>query len=412
MAIIELEDGRRLEIEGEATPEAVESVLKEIGGSSGKKEVGTFSKIFDVPAASNREAIRANPLLAPFGPVANVAANLGLGGEQAQQAAIKGAVNPESSETFQNQFIRQSQNLGGPSTSVAVNFAKGLIPSAIGLQADIATNPAGVLSTMAVGAIGESISKTKVGKNFINFLQKKRSAGFGSEKDLLKASELAKKSIDQQRKVFTDPNTGKFSQEIAKIKDVNSSVIAGYLDDYVKDFPEGINVAKFNQISERLKKGNTVSGEEIKDIQNEISKTINWRLAKRDPQTALRVKVWSGIQNKLSELNPALKDVNKEYKLFSDKADDLYSVIIERGRPGSAKLKEKVGRTLFGNDKFSLRQKQAIDFIDNNALTPDTQFRYLIDKVRNTERLKRIMISVPGILGTKYLIDREINAQE
>lgn len=411
MAIIQLEDGRKVEIEGEATPEAVESVLKELGGGN-KKKNNSLENIFDVPSASNREAIRANPALAALGPLANLGALSGIGGDQARQGAIEGAVNPQSSETFQNQFIRQAQNLGGPSTSVGVNFAKGLIPSAIGLQADLATNPGEVLTGMAVGAIGAGVAATKTGKDLIKFLQRKRSVGFGSEKDLLKASELAKKAIDDQRDVFTHAKTGKFATEIEKIKQVDSSVVAGYIDDYVKEFPEGINVGRFKAISKRLKQGKTASGEEIKNIQNEISKTINWSLAKEDAQTAQRIKVWGNIQNKLAELNPELVKLNSEYRNFMDKADDLYSVIMERGRPGSQNLKEKVGRTLFGNDKFSLRQKQAIDFIDNNTISPDTQFRYLLDKARNTERLKRAVISVPGILGTKYLIDREINAQE
>jgi hypothetical protein len=361
-------------------------------------EPSVFEKAFNIPAAANRAAIQKNPSLALAGPFAGAIALSGNAGDELKSAAVEGIMDPDKVPTFQELAIRAGQELGGASTSVPVNFIKGLVPSALGLAADIATNPADVMIGLVVNPAAGAVSKTRVGKDLIKFLNRKRSIGFGGEKDLLKASKLADNAAKAQRDVFTNPETGKFSKALDKIEQVGSKKIAAFLDEYSLNYPEGINVTKFNKISNRIKEAGNVSGKEIKNLQNEISKSINWKVGRRDPQNAQRIRIWGKIQDELSELNPELKSLNKEYGELAGIWDDLYSVILERGRPGSARLKEKVGRTLLGSDKFSLRQKQAIDFVDGNT-TKDLQFRFLLDKARNTERLKKAAVGGAILAG-------------
>ncbi len=76
-----------------------------------------------------------------------------------------GAINPTNVPTFQELAIKGSQITKSPTANVAL----GMIPSALGLAADIATNPADVLSaiipaTKPVQAIGRAIASTKAGK--------------------------------------------------------------------------------------------------------------------------------------------------------------------------------------------------------------------------------------------------------
>lgn len=120
-----------------------------------------IGQTFNVPGATSRAAIRSNPALAMAGPFAGVAAMAGVGGPQAQQAAGEGALNPSNVQSFQDQAIQAGQNaFGGPSESVAVNFMKGLVPSAVGLVADTVTDPAQALLTILTGGFGKSAVQT------------------------------------------------------------------------------------------------------------------------------------------------------------------------------------------------------------------------------------------------------------
>ena len=76
-----------------------------------------------------------------------------------------GAVNPTNVPTFQDLAIEKSQFTSSP----VANVALGMIPSALGMAADIATNPADALTTLIpmlkpAQTAGRAILSTKVGK--------------------------------------------------------------------------------------------------------------------------------------------------------------------------------------------------------------------------------------------------------
>lgn len=99
-----------------------------------KGRMNVAGNIVERPAAANREAIRANPKLALVAPVANL-----FGGKESQAAAI----NPSTSETFQNEALRKYYGTERPGLLKTIG---GFGVSTGGLVADIATNPAQVLT--------------------------------------------------------------------------------------------------------------------------------------------------------------------------------------------------------------------------------------------------------------------------
>ena len=161
---------------------------------------------FNVPGATSRAAIRSNPALGLAGPLAGLLGLAGAGGQQAQQAAGQGALNPSSQQTFQDQAIQAGQNaFGGPSTSVATNFMKGLIPSAVGFGADFVTDPTQVLLAM----VGIKGGKSKIANTPVNKIIK-------YDNDL-KLAEQAKTSIENV-KGFLGKAKGIAISEAADIK--------------------------------------------------------------------------------------------------------------------------------------------------------------------------------------------------
>lgn len=140
-------------------------------------ERNTIGNIFERPASAIRAGIR--------------------GGISPEKSFIeeykKGAVNPTGVETFQDEFIRKSQEVGGASESVLVNFIKGLPGSVAGFAADTLTNPAEGLTALATMGISKALAPTKVGKAIKTFMTKERQIG-----------DIVKPVIDRMPKIMND----------------------------------------------------------------------------------------------------------------------------------------------------------------------------------------------------------------
>jgi hypothetical protein len=140
---VETENGvYEVETEEQAQPE------KMVGGVFGKVpesayqagERNILGNVFERPGAAIRSALQGKGYTA-------------------------GAVNPTNVPTFQDLAIKASQQ----TTSPVANAALGMIPSALGLAADVVTNPADALTAIIpmakpVQAAGRAIASTKAGK--------------------------------------------------------------------------------------------------------------------------------------------------------------------------------------------------------------------------------------------------------
>jgi len=135
-----------------------------------------LGRILNVPGATSRAAIQSNPTLAIGGPLAGLLGLSGVGGPEAQQAASRGAMNPDSIPRFQTKAIDASQKM----TDVGTNVISGMIPSAAGLAADIATDP----SSMLLSTVGQlpviknmnaTINASPIGKKIEDIMNKERS---------------------------------------------------------------------------------------------------------------------------------------------------------------------------------------------------------------------------------------------
>lgn len=160
------QSGKTVKLTGDSPPteDELNQIFSSLGGKQSESkpqiERQTLGAITNVPGATSRAAIRSNPALAAAGPLAGGIATLGplleaYGLKKSSgntSEAAKGALNPSDVQTFQDQAIQAGQNsFGGPSTSVAVNFMKGLPGSVAGLAADTLTDPSAVLLNLITG---------------------------------------------------------------------------------------------------------------------------------------------------------------------------------------------------------------------------------------------------------------------
>lgn len=134
-----------------------------------------LGRILNVPGATSRAAIQSNPALAVGGPLAGLLALSGIGGHTAQQAASRGAMNPDSVPKFQNQAIDASQKMNDAGTNVIA----GMLPSAVGLAADVVTDPTSILASIigkapGIKELGNTIANSKLGKVTSDILNKQR----------------------------------------------------------------------------------------------------------------------------------------------------------------------------------------------------------------------------------------------
>jgi len=146
----------------------------------GVEKVGVFGTLFSEPsAAATREAIREKPIIGALGPFGGPLAITGILGQEAEEAAKRGAIRPSISPTFQTEAIQeatkeisgraaQRKGILSPQTNLgrflvgAESFITGLKPSVIGLGADFATNPSDVLLS-----VGDIVSGVKVAKQIV-----------------------------------------------------------------------------------------------------------------------------------------------------------------------------------------------------------------------------------------------------
>jgi hypothetical protein len=143
MAVYQVEtEGGVYEVQTEDQPEkmvgSVFGKVPESAYNAGERNI--LGNVFERPGAAIRSAIQGKGYTA-------------------------GAVNPTNVPTFQDLAIQKSQFTQSP----VANAALGMIPSALGMAADIATNPADVLTGIVPGlkpvqSAGRAIASTRAGK--------------------------------------------------------------------------------------------------------------------------------------------------------------------------------------------------------------------------------------------------------
>lgn len=220
-------------------------------GMPADQNFGILQRAFAIPAAANREGVR--ELLRNANNGKGLKSNMKSAGE----AYTRGANDPSQSETFQDQFLRETNagldklgvgNISGDEVAIplptdllpeglgqtkgfhvspqsAVRFTAGLVPSAAGVAADMATNPAAILTAMAIEGTVKGLSKAAdpalipKNPNFFNTFLKGNK--FFSEAP----SELAQKATD----AFTR-GSNYIKQNFGKIKQGNSQTFGTILD--------------------------------------------------------------------------------------------------------------------------------------------------------------------------------------
>lgn len=124
----------------------------------GIEKVGTFGKVFDVPSAVSRAAMRESNVAKFAGPFAGTLALSGILGKDVKKEAIKAAMFPSGVDTFQEEFVNKSIDEGQ-------STIKELFPeSAIGVVVDMWSDPAGALIDVLTSGAGKALKAIKVAK--------------------------------------------------------------------------------------------------------------------------------------------------------------------------------------------------------------------------------------------------------
>lgn len=211
-----------------------------------------IGQVFNVPGATSRAAIQQQPALAAAGPFAGIVGLSGIGGQEAQQAAARGATQPSQVPTFQEQAIggaqkavvgqlsKLSPEFLGSSPGKILSFMSaagaGAIPSAAGLVADIASSPIDVLLSLVTGGIKPGAPKTVssvVDKSFLSSI-KPLVKGKKTIGRLKKVREEARSSVES---IVSNKQNLKFIDDAGDIK-------KGALPETLDEFSQAIDQTK------------------------------------------------------------------------------------------------------------------------------------------------------------------------
>lgn len=275
-----------------------------------------FGKVFNVPGAAIRSAFQGKGYTA-------------------------GAINPSKVRTFQDLAL---ENLSPKTTSTAVNFAGGLIPSAVGLAADIITQPAnllpGLVGQTSVGkAAGQAIMSTKPAQKLSKLATTDLTKIFSKNVD--KADEIIDASIN---KAIRPSVAGKqtFGQvekynknarlavktivdnkdELSFIDDAGNSV--NKLPESLNEFSDAISQVKtklYSQVDDLLNQAGRNSIR-LNTISNELNSVINNKVIQlKDPNVieyakSLKTRFDSIGQIGVKEADDLIKAYNESLKAF------------------------------------------------------------------------------------------------
>lgn len=136
------------------TVEDIRKVPLTVGSVLGKIPVKEYQEgrrnwlgnITERPEAATRAAMLKNQWLVPTGPFAGLLALSGIGGKEAQQAAIEASVNPGKVPMFQDIALEKYYDKEKPS---GLRTAGGFGVSALGLGGDILASPFSALMALA-----------------------------------------------------------------------------------------------------------------------------------------------------------------------------------------------------------------------------------------------------------------------
>ena len=335
-----------------------------------QEKQGIIGKVFNVPEASNREAIRANKLLGVTGPFAGSIASTGIAGKKAQLAATAGAQRPSSSETFQEEAIRKSvqpkidewskrtgilspQTKIGRAVIMAESYNLGLPASVGGYIQDQLTSPAAVLLSLSdIISAAKTVSKTVLQSRKLNTAKEVvgnfRKIIGGKTKGIAKKADI----LNSNKKIATAID--------AVVDNKENLVIKGNIGVLPKNVDEAITAVnqtkqqvlnKYTELRKAAGQGNpeidlTDVGLEILKQDTKASKIANPKLVQNTVAFADELAANGKIS--LDDAEEVIRKWNKEletvYKNNSRSLDDVNMASVKA--TAAKKLRELLDNTV------------------------------------------------------------------
>jgi len=398
--IIEL-DGKQYDIEGDRPPDEKEArqAIGQFNESSQPEEPApqpemqrqSLGRITNVPGATSRAAIQSNPALALAGPFAGLLALGGLGGQKAKQEAGEGALRPDDVPMFQDQAIQLGQNsFGGPSTSVAVNFMKGLVPSAAGLVHDMRTDPLTVLTSLIGTLKPAQMAGSAVGKS-INEIPSKIKPFLKWDKVEQQAN-MAKGALDALKKSYGSI----YDVALQPVQNVTTKVDFGKMPRMVLDIiknKKNIYEVEFNANGSIKNTIGNVS--KIKRAANEI---VTPALRESGAKTEIKQ-----IENFAGYISGEMRKAAKGAGRPIDEAMDMYGDFRKNYDMVNGKLLDKNNNAMANKLKALTRLNvdRTIRESQKVLAKESPEFKAILDSRKNREVIKLLLKSSPYLAGAE-----------
>lgn len=368
----------------------------------------TLGAVTNVPGATARAAIQSNPSLAAAGPLAGLLALSGAGGKQAQQAAGQGAARPDDVPTFQNQALDSYYKTVG---NGPLQTAGGFGVSAVGLAADIATDPTNVLLSLIAGLKTPKIQPTSE----------------VIDKQFLKAVNPGTRGMDKYAKVQNLKDRARSAVESIvdnkknlNLSDSGGNVAPGKLPETLDEFSQAISQTKktvFNKYDAMLKdageQGATVP---LRPIADEILTAVSHPQIEDLSPTVQNygIELANRLQKRgtytLTEAQDAIEGLNNKLKSYFNNPtpEALHQAVIDRAVVNhlrNALVKSVEGKTGKGYDILR-RQYGALNTVEDsvtkaavkNAGHASTGIGRMFDALSSGDIVNGILTLNPGLV--------------
>ena len=279
-----------------------------------------------------------------------------------------GAINPTNVPTFQDVALQKYYDRVGTGIPQQIG---GLGVSTLGYAADIAINPAEMLSMYFGGKAIKAIAQTPVGATVGRFLTKPRKFFKFGRDAVLDTATKGVAGIDK----LDDIAGKKYEKELMEIKGETSNLqpITDAIIETKATFPDE-KFPMLTKVEDRLAKTKSLDAVELRNLKQEIKRIIPKGIFKgtvdATPQQVYQLRVYNAIDDALVELGgDKYIGMKKDYSDWKIIASDSYRALTERGRPSDVRLRNWFGYGL------PRREFKALEKV-SGMLPPKEQFMH------------------------------------
>lgn len=298
--------------------------------------------------------------------------------EQSQQSPVSSIIQP----TGNKGFIPNIQNAASNFEQFQKGLGRDILATGADIATDVALNPLETLTTLVGGKVISKLAKSPVGEGIGAFLTKPRKFmkfGKAAVQEIAEKAATGRNFVLKQASKKYDDLLSKLDESVSKKGNVvlkEGSTLADSIDDVINTYPDSPNMAKLGKISSRLREGKATSITDLHNLKQETRSVVPKSVWRGSSRPDAMQKAQRDLYFKTNEVIESLDDtgvykgLSNEYRELMNTVDDLNSAILERGRPGEAKLRKDaltLGRLFDQTRGLTYRQRLAMETIDKQV---------------------------------------------